>query len=136
MVAGAVVGQPILAAAGFSAGDGAEDSRTASRSRLEGGCGQDCPPHLWAEKRSAPYSSLKLTPASSIPAAGSSAASPVSGSAAGWKLNQRARASSLTRRRLMMILLRRKAPRKPLATCQKAASDRGSARRQPPTTRR
>jgi ABC-type transporter Mla MlaB component len=77
-----------------------------------------------------------LTPASSMRAAGSSAASPLSGSAAGWKLNQRASASSLVRRRFMMIRLRRKALRKPLATRQKAASDLGSARRQPPTTRR
>ena len=81
-------------------------------------------------------SALKLTPASSMPAAGSSAALPWRGSAAGWKLNQRASASSLAMRRLMMIRLRRKALRKPLATCQKATSDRGSARMQPATTRR
>jgi PAS domain S-box-containing protein len=39
------VGQPILAAAGFQpALADCEDSRTARKSRLKGGCGQDCPP--------------------------------------------------------------------------------------------
>jgi hypothetical protein len=41
-----IVGQPILAAAGFSAGlCPREGSLTSRRSRLKGGCGQDCPPH-------------------------------------------------------------------------------------------
>src|ERR1039458_5485324 len=41
-----LVGQPILAAAGFQpALAGCEDSRTARKSRLKGGCGHDCPPH-------------------------------------------------------------------------------------------
>jgi hypothetical protein len=41
-----IVGQPILAAAGFQpAIPGYEDSRIARKSRLKGGCGQNCPPH-------------------------------------------------------------------------------------------
>src|ERR1039458_79268 len=39
------VGQPILAAAGFQpALAWCDDSRLAGKSRLKGGCGQDCPP--------------------------------------------------------------------------------------------
>jgi hypothetical protein len=40
------VGQPILAAAGFQpALAGIEDSRMSRKSRLKGGCRQDCLPH-------------------------------------------------------------------------------------------
>jgi len=41
-----IVGQPILAAAGFQPALAAsEDSCMARKSRLKGGCRQDCPPH-------------------------------------------------------------------------------------------
>jgi hypothetical protein len=43
-----LVGQPILAAAGFQPATARakhEGSLTALKSRLKGGCGQDCPPH-------------------------------------------------------------------------------------------
>jgi hypothetical protein len=41
-----IVGQPILAAAGFQpARDRIEDSRVLRKSRLKGGCRQDCLPH-------------------------------------------------------------------------------------------
>src|ERR1700735_1437105 len=41
-----LVGQPTLPAAGFQrALDGCEDSRIARKSRLKGGCRQDCLPH-------------------------------------------------------------------------------------------
>jgi len=54
-----VVGRPILAAAGFSAGSG----------RLKGGCGQDCPPHkgdnvlsiLYGWFSTVPHRSFELT---------------------------------------------------------------------------
>jgi hypothetical protein len=39
------VGQPIVAACFQPANSGCEDSRTTRKSRLKGGCGQDCPPH-------------------------------------------------------------------------------------------
>jgi hypothetical protein len=40
------VRQPIVIGRRLSAGDpGCEDSRTTRKSRLKGGCGQDCPPH-------------------------------------------------------------------------------------------
>jgi hypothetical protein len=42
------VGQPILAAAGFQpALEDCEEARMARESRLKGGCGQNCPPHIW-----------------------------------------------------------------------------------------
>src|ERR1035441_3066474 len=40
-----IVGQPILAAAGFQPAFAPEGSLTSPKSRLKGGCGQDCPPH-------------------------------------------------------------------------------------------
>jgi hypothetical protein len=42
------VGQPILAAAGFQpALEGSEAARMTREGRLKGGCGQNCPPHIW-----------------------------------------------------------------------------------------
>ena len=42
-----LVGQPILAAAGFQpAPEGCEEARMVRESRLKGGCGQNCPPYL------------------------------------------------------------------------------------------
>src|ERR1039458_1014452 len=40
-----IVGQPILAAAGFQPAFAPEGSLTSPKSRLKGGSGQDCPPH-------------------------------------------------------------------------------------------
>jgi hypothetical protein len=41
-----IVGQPIVAAAGFQpAFAKCEGSQIERKSRLKGGCGQDCPPH-------------------------------------------------------------------------------------------
>jgi hypothetical protein len=40
-----VVGQPILAAAGFQPAFAGSGTRTGFESRLKGGCGQNCPPH-------------------------------------------------------------------------------------------